>query len=365
MTQFASIADLFKKYPWRTASKFIPLAKRYGFSEKEAKKFLSESAPHDEKIPKAQYLPIFSTTGGSYQFDILIQRNRKPFLVFININTRKAYAYEMQDKSSSEVLRALEKFFNDAKQVKVLTSDQDKSFLSNVVLNYLRDRGIGYRTTEANNHNILGIVNRFIRTLRDLNDGEEFTQERMNELIKEYNSSPHRSLNEKSPNKFTNRDEVAYIKEKANETKSLLTKFSEGERVRISLEKSPFGKRRGNLSKEAYDIAGKSGNQYIVKAADGSIDKYPAYRLIRCDNRYPLAKTIRGGTHGIVERINRYYDKQDRYEVEYDDGTIDFIPAKNLREGMPLKLSLMERRYWIKQNEEGKRIPNNIRKYWK
>ena len=125
MTGFESIDQLFKKYPWRTASKFIPLAKRYGFSEEEANRFLKESAPRDARVPKPQFTPIFSTTGESYQFDTLIQRTLKPFLVFININTRKAYAYQMANKGSTEVLRALEKFIPSAGDVKVLTSDQD------------------------------------------------------------------------------------------------------------------------------------------------------------------------------------------------------------------------------------------------
>ena len=28
---FKSIEDLYNRYPWRTPSKFVPLAKRYGF----------------------------------------------------------------------------------------------------------------------------------------------------------------------------------------------------------------------------------------------------------------------------------------------------------------------------------------------
>ena len=89
------------------------MAKRYGFSEEEAREFLKESAPRDARIPKPRFTPIFSTTGKSYQFDTLIQRKLRPFLVFINVNTRKAYAYQMANKGSAEVLRALEKFTRD------------------------------------------------------------------------------------------------------------------------------------------------------------------------------------------------------------------------------------------------------------
>ena len=51
-----NIEELFRKYPWRTLSKFIPLAKRYGFSEEEARKFINEKAPKDGKIPKPKFI---------------------------------------------------------------------------------------------------------------------------------------------------------------------------------------------------------------------------------------------------------------------------------------------------------------------
>ena len=361
--KFSSIDDLFKRYPWKTASKFVPLAKRYGFSEEEAKKFLKDSTPRDARIPKPRFVPIFSTTGNSYQFDTLIQRTLKPFLVFVDINTRKAYAYEMANKGSAEVLKALEKFVRDVGDVKVLTSDQDSAYLSNSVLAFLRERKIAYRTTEDNNHNILGIINRFMRTLRDLSGGEEFTESRMKELINEYNQSPHSSLNGKSPNEITDEDERAYIERKEKEAESALV-FEEGDRVRVVLDKKPLEKRRGNLSKEAYIVDGVSGNQYIIKAADGSVDKYPAYRLVKCDKRYPLARTIKEGKRAVVERIISYNEKRDKYRVKYDNGRFDVIPAKNMREGNPNKPSFMERRFWAEQSGAGKKVPKAIRAIW-
>ena len=87
----------------------------------------------------------------------------------------------MMNKGSVEVLKALEKFVNEIGDVKVLTSDQDSAYLSNTVLTFLREKGIAHKPAEDNNHNVLGIINRFMRTLRDLNNGEDFAEERMNE----------------------------------------------------------------------------------------------------------------------------------------------------------------------------------------
>ena len=47
-----------------------------------------------------------------------------------------------------------------------------------------------------------------------------------------------------------------------------------------------------------------------------------------------------------------------RTYVVYEGGVHDTIPAKNLREGDPLKLSPIERAFWVK-----KELPSKIHKY--
>ena len=88
------------------------------------------------------------------------------------------------------------------------------------------------------------------------------------------------------------------------------------------------------------------------------------YSLIKCDNRYPLARTVKEGKRGVVERIIRYNEKRDKCTVEYGEGTVDEIPAKNVREEKPLKLSFMERQFWAKESEAEKKVPKAIRAIW-
>ena len=126
---FQNLQQLFNKYPWKSERKFVPLAKKHGFKEKEAREFI-KSVVHDKRIKvKPVYLPIYSESGDSFQFDTLIQKKGFNFLVFVNINTRKAYAYPMKNKGTSEVINALEKFFREVRGVKVLRSDQDSAYL--------------------------------------------------------------------------------------------------------------------------------------------------------------------------------------------------------------------------------------------
>ena len=366
--QFNTIAELFHSYPWKTPSKFIPLAKRYGFTEQQAKQHLA-SIIHDVKVPKAKYIPIVSKHPNIFQMDTFINSKASAntwssskhkgglnYLMFININTRKAYAYPMHGKSSKEVLNALQQFIKDVPNVYSLTSDQDAAYLTNDVLEFINSHNIRYRTTEDNNHNVLGIINRFMRTIRDLIGENRYIDENeMNNLIDAYNNSPHRSLDNKAPNDITDQDEQNYI-----QTKSINNPydFKHGDKVRVVLEPNPLSKKRNRVSKEAYLIDSKSGNQFLIKAKDDSVDKYPGYRLIKTSNNN-LANTIKNGKRGAVDKIISYDEKKNKYKVQYEGGVQDSIPAKNLREGNPARLSTLELEYWSKQ----KSLPDNIKKW--
>ena len=140
------------------------------------------------------------------------------YLMLININTRKAYCYPMKGKGAKEVAKALNKFFEEEPDVYSITSDQDAAYLSNDVLQLMKSNDIIYNTTEDNNHNVLGIINRFMRTIRDMADQDQthsknvvgenryINEQEMDNLIDSYNNSPHRSLDYKIPNEMTEKD---------------------------------------------------------------------------------------------------------------------------------------------------------------
>ena len=259
----------------------------------------------------------------------------------------------MKGKGTDEVLNALNQFINEVPDVVSILSDQDKAYLSPKVLTFMKSHNINYKTTQDNDHNKLGIINRFMRTIRDLRSRNMAD---IPDVVKAYNNIPHVSLNNKAPNKFTEEDEQKYIK--AQEQVNPYN-FKPNDRVRLVLDKNPLQKNRTNLSKVSYNIDSLAGNQFVIKAADDSIDTVPGYKIVRCERNIPLASTIKNGKRGIVKEIIYYHEKENKYEVEYDNGERDVIPAINLREGNPTKLSRMEREYWIKQ----KHIPVSIRKW--
>ena len=211
---FKKIEDLYNNFKWKSESKFIPLAKKYGFTAGEARQFLKGNVEHDSIPKKPQFMHIYSKEGNEYQMDIFINakdedkaKSRTNFLCFININTRKAYAYPIHGKTCEVVLGALHKFVNDEPNVKTIVSDEDPAFLKvagdEPVLTFMKEHNINYRTTEDNNHNILGIINRFMRTARDyFGENREISPSEMSEFVRTYNDSPHRSI-QKAPNEMT------------------------------------------------------------------------------------------------------------------------------------------------------------------
>ena len=80
---YNTLDELFKKYPWKSKSKFVPLAKRYGFTAKDANDFLDKNIVHDVKVPKAQYIPIVSKHLHGYQMDTFINEKHKGGLNYL------------------------------------------------------------------------------------------------------------------------------------------------------------------------------------------------------------------------------------------------------------------------------------------
>ena len=274
----------------------------------------------------------------------------------------------MRTKGTDDVINAMTKFFTDVKDVKVLRSDQDAAYLSNKTLDFLREKGVRYLTTEDENHNVLGIINRFMRTVRDLAGKVQSTKgeahkvisaEEMKELVNTYNTTIHTSTNV-PPNEMTKELEKEYITKKRIETqnKTRAYDFKPGDRVRIVIEPKALTKKRSNLTSESFIVDSRSGNMFLIRAKDHSVDYYPGYKLVLCSKSIPLAETLKDEKRGVIQTIEGYDDKRDKYKVVYEGGVHDTIPAKNLREGDPLKLSPIERSYWVK-----KELPSKIKKF--
>ena len=368
---FESLSKLHAKYPWKSITKFMPIAKKHGFKDSDVKQFFNKNVIHDvQKQPLTRlYLPIYGRQHAVYQFDTLIQsKGASPpcFLIIINVNSRKAYAYPMKNKGKSEVLTALRSFVHDLGSApKEMTSDQDTAYLSNDIITFMQENNIDYHTTDDDNHNILGIINRFIRTLRDLCTQRDFTIPLMKKTINAYNKTIHSSTGI-APNSFTSDDEDRYIDKMNGITMNIKKQkgfyLKPNTKVRIVLDTSPLSKKRGNLSKDYYVIQEQDDNGYLIRALDGSVAYYPRHKLVplKTASNIKQAQTLKDGKRGVVERIEKYDSKNDKYTVVYDEGTQDTIPAKNLRETRPTHLGPLEIQYWKQYKGV---VPQSIARY--
>ena len=353
---------MYSSFPFRSIKKFVPIALKNGFTKQQAIEFIN-GLTHDKKYNRQDemMLPIYGKKPGTYQMDTLVQTsNASPryFLIIININSRKLFAYPMNSKDSSAVLEALKQFINEVKLVSSMTSDQDKAYLSPELTRFLIDHEIDHQTTFTNDHNRLGIINRAIKTLRDINQDRDFSVQSMKKALNAYNNSIHSSTGHE-PNEFSPTDEEHYIQAKTHETDEKANKFvlPKNTHVRIMNPPQLMKKKRLNLTNEAYKVEYKMGNKYVVKALDNTASEYPRYRLVE-DNKAKLAQTL-GTNRAIINEILEY--KNNKYKVRYDNNAIDRLPVANLREGRPTRLSRLELEFWRKY--KNKAIPKEIKAY--
>jgi hypothetical protein len=339
--------------PWKSWYKFVDYADQHGFPDSaELRQFWRENIQHDTLPSTPEYMPIYSKITGGYQFDTLDQKGNY-FLMIININTKLGFAYNMKTKSAPAVASALTKFFNTAHDVQTMTSDQDSAYLSAQVINLLKEHNVQLFTTTDEDHHTLGIVNRFIRTIRDMqyriNKKKGIQPKEMTQLILQYNASVHRSTGLR-PIEMTKDQEKAYIEDKEKDSAKVKDyDFKIGDHVRIVLLPKKMEKVRTRLSDEAYIIDNQEGRSYWVRALDSSVDKVPAFRLARCNDKFPLAKTLKNNKRETVEELLDYNEPSNEYQVRFEGGKLQWTSAQVLREGNPTALTYMEKKFWLKK----------------
>ena len=177
---------------------------------------------HFVKLRKIEpyYIKIFSTTPNCWFHDLMdngsrrardevVGKNNDPrfWHIFIGTNNHFAVALPLNDKRATSIRETLTEFINKYHPNK-LTSDEEPGFIEKNNLKLLSDNHVIVQVITDQNHSSLGIIDRFIRTLRDMNIPTEkgnkqsidakyrwFSIKRMNKLIDIYNSTFHSRIN--------------------------------------------------------------------------------------------------------------------------------------------------------------------------
>ena len=285
---------------------------------------------HDKRISKANkkiyQVKVFSKFPNSWITDIydnLGGNDPRYWEIFININTRFVEAYPLVNKNKDSINVVLRQFVNRYHPRKI-TSDEEAGIVANNNVEYLKENKCGLYIIQERNHSALSLIDRFIRTLRDMNrpddnsldcsTDEQFTfidRNKMTNLLALYNNTIHSSTGHTPLSMLQNIAlEEDYIEKCLNEKQRQQEiqdfKLKEGSLVRYYIDNDRMIKKRSTISRETYRIESRAGNIYTIIALDGTTKDLPRWKLVYVDpnEKYTLGKTL-GTDKGIVERINR------------------------------------------------------------
>jgi hypothetical protein len=310
------------------------------------KKTISENSKHMNKV--------FDNHRHGWMHDI-VSLNGALYHVFIGTNTRYVVIYPIESKSTKAVLSTLTKFLKDEKAVS-LTSDSEPAFVSKPVLELLAKHKVDSRIVTESRHTGLSILDRFVRTIRDMihtsNHGKG-PKASLNKLITIYNKSLHTAI-DMTPKEMYNSKEkeveyIYYMLAKQQEIKSQEGyDIPIGTKVRVMLPKRTLNKTRFKVSPTYYTVSDKEGISYIVMAKDGSTKTVSRFQMFPLGKNTSLEHTPTTGetSRGEVTEIIKYYPKTDKYKVRFtipgQKDVFDTIPATYLRLKHPNRKSQME-----------------------
>ena len=170
--------------------------------------------------------------------------------IFIDIFTRKIYAWAMKKKTADDIDEVLREFLK--KHVpETLTTDNESGFMDKKTQKILDEKNINHNTAEIGDHKVLGVIDRAVKTIKmnitKYMEVEKTTKwkTKLGEIIEAYNDTPHDGIDGIPPNEATkpnNKDTIQIMNTKKeeiniqNRIKSI--KFKIGDTVRIKQVKT-------------------------------------------------------------------------------------------------------------------------------
>ena len=258
---------------------------------------------------------IFDPVIGCYFHDLLQQTEDRPkgyphyFHIFIESNSRYAFAYPIEKKTAETAIETLNRFINDnnGKPVRKLTSDGEGAFKSERFLNYCSVNGIAVKIINDKAHSSLGLVDRFIRTLRDMNQPQNrnpgyqydnvwanFSINDMAHLINVYNHTFHKTIGCSPFQMYSDEAlerEWIYKQQRFKTIQKNIEDFNIPLQswVRIRLNNNDLGgrKRRGQFSREKYLVVNKVGNRYVLQGEGRGVITKSRFELIPAEGNEP------------------------------------------------------------------------------
>lgn len=257
------LEELYKKYLGIGSTKLYRIAKDEGhdITMKQVKEFIrrqNEQQVFSRARPKVQGGHITSLyPDHTLQMDIMdmarwaSSNNRfKYVLVIIDVFSREGYGYPMKNKSMASTVRAMKEFIETEYVPTVIMSDNDSSFKGKTFQALMNKHNIFHQTNDVGNHNALGVVDRFIQTLKKkLVLVMEKTNSRnwvdiLEPVLEAYNKTPHGAVMDYKPSEIDKDKEkritITGINAEKEMKRSTFPPMMPGDKVRILLRKEQF-----------------------------------------------------------------------------------------------------------------------------
>ena len=227
------ILTIYKKYNRPGAQKLLQLAKSEGIQTtlKDVKEFIASRSEEQQlketKDTKQSHGHIVSYNPfNRLQLDIFVLKKYESsnkgygyILCIMDIFSRKAWCYAMKSKSLSDTTPAIKKFFSESglhefnkKALVIIMSDSDAAFKGDDrdedqnFQKILSDNNAVLEPVKLNDHHALGVIDIFAKNLKRVLS-KEFLENKstkwidiLPKIIEQYNSTPHTSLDNITPN---------------------------------------------------------------------------------------------------------------------------------------------------------------------
>ncbi len=236
----------------------------------------------------------------TFQIDIFWWKKSEaliPILLLVDILSRKAFSFvlpkSIKEKRGDITVKTLEEFKSQVGYIHGLEGDNE--FGNAAVKKFCEDNNIRLDTSVSKLEHIsggnkLGIIDRLVRTLRELIERYyDILGHKMDSLkdvvatiIGTYNNDNHRTLDNKTPNQVfkDNDNQIArYLNDSVHNQHIYKTiPFNPSDKVRILEDKGEFAKGKNKFSKEMHSVEGKEG--YKIKLND-STRKFKPSELLK------------------------------------------------------------------------------------
>lgn len=268
----------------------------------EVKNWLSKQQTQQifKKTVKPVYPPITGPQG-TYQADLMFLTQYKTMnngyhiiFNFIEVTSRKAYAYPLKKKDQVSINDAYNKFLKEIEyKIINLTTDNGSEFISKSFQNIDDEYNITHYFVDTNDKNKMGKVERFNRTLRTKIAKYLKTFSTFNwigvlpDLISNYNNTVHSSTGIEPNSVTSEKAEIIRAETEMKKKRALnfLHKFKVGDKVRMIKKKSLFDKGTKTFSKSLYTIEDVDKLALILRHENGNLldRRVKPYNVMKVD----------------------------------------------------------------------------------